>query len=73
MLSEHRIQVVEFEYNSRVGYWHPRFQERRTLNTSLGLLGAAGYEFDAFMKWEEILHFCPTIEDLTVASLAIFS
>lgn len=44
MLSEHRIQVVEFEYNSRVGYWHPRFQERRTLNTSLGLLGAAGYE-----------------------------
>ena len=39
MLSEHRIQVVEFEYNSRVGYWHPRFQERRTLNTTLGLLG----------------------------------
>jgi hypothetical protein len=32
----------------------------------IDLVGAAGYEFDAFMKWEEILHFCPTIEDLTV-------
>jgi hypothetical protein len=32
----------------------------------IDLVGAAGYEFDAFMKWEEILHFCPAIEDLTV-------
>jgi hypothetical protein len=32
----------------------------------IDLVGAAGYEFDAFMKWEEILNFCPTIEDLTV-------
>ena len=34
----------------------------------IDLVGAAGYEFDAFMKWEEILNFCPTIEDLTVLS-----
>jgi hypothetical protein len=32
----------------------------------IDLVGAAGYEFDAFMKWEEILNFCPAIEDLTV-------
>lgn len=30
------------------------------------LLGASGYEFDAYMKWEELLNRCPKLQDLTV-------
>jgi hypothetical protein len=32
----------------------------------IDVIGAAGYEFDAFMKWEEILQQCPKLESLTV-------
>lgn len=44
MLASRKIDVVEFEYHDRVGYWRPRFEEKRTLKRSLDALHAAGYE-----------------------------
>lgn len=42
-LRAHRVHIVEFEYNSAVGYWHPRFEEARSLTGALTSMRKIGY------------------------------
>ena len=42
MFNAHRIHIVEFEYNT-VGYWHPRFEDKRELMKTLEGMRNAGY------------------------------
>lgn len=42
LLARRAIDVLEFEYHG-IGYWHARFEEKRTLRTTLAALDAHGY------------------------------
>ena len=42
LLARHQIDILEFEYHG-IGYWHARFEERRTLRTTLAALDKHGY------------------------------